>query len=139
MDRYLAVAIGGALGAMARYWLALIIGERFPSRFPYGTVVINITGSFIIGFFLTLVYERITIHPNWRLAFAVGFVGAYTTFSTFEYETFKLIEGGHILPGLANVVISLVLGFFAVWGGIVLAAKSRAYISSRPHRNRNYE
>jgi CrcB protein len=121
--RYLAIAIGGALGAMARFWLGTFIGERFPSRFPYGTLVINVTGSFIIGFFLTLVSERVNIHPNWRFAFAVGFVGAYTTFSTFEYETFKLVEDGEILSSLMNVFISLVVGFIAVWGGIVLARK----------------
>lgn len=126
MGRYIAVALGGALGAMSRYWISTIVGERFPTRFPLGTLIINVTGSFIIGFFLTLVSERINIHPNWRLAVAVGFVGAYTTFSTFEYETFKLLETGSGISGFMNVIISLMLGFLAVWGGIALAREIHA-------------
>ena len=121
MERYLAVAIGGALGAMARYWLGMLIGEHFPSRFPIGTLIINVTGSFIIGFFLTFVSQRLNINPNWRLAIAVGFVGAYTTFSTFEYEIYKLIDDGRMTIGIAYLTVSLVLGFVAVWGGIKLA------------------
>src|SRR5437660_5743255 len=92
LDKYLVVALGGALGAVARFWLGELIGAKFPTRFPFGTLVINVSGSFIIGFFLTLVTDRLNIHPNWRLGVAVGFVGAYTTFSTFEYETFRLLE-----------------------------------------------
>lgn len=121
MGKYLAVALGGALGAMARFWLGGLISERFPSRFPLGTLIINVTGSFIVGFFLTLVTERINLHPHWRLAVAVGFVGAYTTFSTFEYENFKLLEIGNRLGSLLYVIFSLVLGFVAVWAGILLA------------------
>ncbi|HVG21642.1 MAG TPA: fluoride efflux transporter CrcB [Blastocatellia bacterium] len=121
MGRYIAVALGGALGAMARYWVSIVVEERFATRFPLATLIINVTGSFILGFFLTLVTERASIHPNWRLAVAVGFVGAYTTFSTFEYETFKLLETGSGVGGLMNVIVSLALGFLAVWGGIVAA------------------
>jgi CrcB protein len=106
---------------MARYWVSIVVEERFATRFPLATLIINVTGSFILGFFLTLVTERASIHPNWRLAVAVGFVGAYTTFSTFEYETFKLLETGSGVGGLMNVIVSLALGFLAVWGGIVAA------------------
>ncbi|MFY9610208.1 MAG: fluoride efflux transporter CrcB [Blastocatellia bacterium] len=126
MTRYLVVAFGGALGAIARYWFSSLIGERFPTRFPLGTLIINVTGSFIIGFFLTLVTERLNIHPNWRLGVAVGFVGAYTTFSTFEYETFRLLETGGGIGGFMNVIVSLMLGFLAVWGGIALAREISA-------------
>ena len=121
MTKYLVVGLGGALGAIARYWFSALIGERFPTRFPLGTLVINVSGSFIIGFFLTLVTERLNIHPNWRLGVAVGFVGAYTTFSTFEFETFRLLETGNGISGFMNVIVSLMLGFLAVWGGIALA------------------
>ena len=126
MTKYLVVGLGGALGAMARYWFAALIGERFPTRFPLGTLLINVSGSFIIGFFLTLVTERLNIHPNWRLGVAVGFVGAYTTFSTFEYETFRLLETGSGISGFMNVIVSLMLGFLAVWGGIVLGREVSA-------------
>jgi CrcB protein len=85
------------------------------------TFVINVSGSFIIGFFLTLVTERIAVNPNIRLAVVVGFVGAYTTFSTFEYETAKLLEHNEYLYAFLNIVLSFVIGFGAVWAGIVAA------------------
>ena len=125
MGKYLAIAIGGAFGAMARYGLALFIVERFPSRFPYGTLIINVTGSFVIGFFMTFLSQRIHFHPNWTLAIVVGFVGAYTTFSTFEYEIFKLIDDGKMTIGIGYLLASLLLGFIAVLGGIKLAGQFR--------------
>lgn len=125
LSRYFAVAFGGALGAVARFWIGNLVHERFPTSFPLGTLIINVTGSFIVGFFLTLVSERVNLHPHWRLAVAVGFVGAYTTFSTFEYETFKLLEAGSPAAAFLNVVVSLLLGFAAVWAGIVLARETR--------------
>lgn len=123
LTKYLAVALGGALGATLRYYLGGTVLARTASPFPTATFVINVTGSFIIGFFLTLATERINISPHLRLAIAVGFVGAYTTFSTFEYETMRLIEEGHFTSALLNVVLSVVVGFAAVWGGIALARK----------------
>ena len=119
--KYLAVAAGGAVGAILRYYLTLSGLSRTAQPFPTATFVINITGSFIIGFFLTLATERIPINPHVRLAVAVGFVGAYTTFSTFEYETARLIEGKDFLYGFLYVVLSFAIGFGAVWAGIVLA------------------
>ena len=109
---------------MARYWIGNLVSERFPTGFPLGTLIINVSGSLIIGFFLTLVTERMNIHPSWTLAIAVGFVGAYTTFSTFEYETFRLLETGSGMSGLMYIFASLMLGFVAVWGGI---AAGRAF------------
>lgn len=117
------VAVGGAFGAIARYWLGGWINSRLPMQFPLGTFVINVTGSFMIGFFLTLISQRLTIHPNWRMLVAVGFVGAYTTFSTFEYETLKLIEEGNIPSAALNIILSVILGFIAVWLGVVAARK----------------
>lgn len=121
LTKYLAVAAGGAVGAMLRYYLTLSGLSRTAQPFPTATFVINITGSFIIGFFLTLVTERVPINPHLRLAVAVGFVGAYTTFSTFEYETARLVEGKNFLYGFLYVVLSFAIGFGAVWAGIVLA------------------
>jgi CrcB protein len=123
LTRYLAVAAGGALGAMTRYYLGGSVLSRTAAPFPTATFIINVTGSFIIGFFLTLATERIPINPHWRLAVAVGFVGAYTTFSTFEYETAKLIEDRDFIYAFLNVVLSFVVGFAAVWAGIFVARK----------------
>ncbi len=123
MSKLIVVALGGAIGATARYWLGNLINSRLPMQFPLGTFVINVTGSFIIGFFMTLVSQRLTVHPNWRLLIAVGFVGAYTTFSTFEFETLKLIEEGSVVSAALNVVLSFVVGFIAVWLGVTAARR----------------
>jgi CrcB protein len=121
LTKYLAVAVGSALGGMLRYYLGGSVLSRISGEFPLATFVINVTGSFIIGFFLTLVAERISLGQHLRLAIAVGFVGAYTTFSTFEYETARLIEERHFILALLNVVLSVIIGFIAVWGGIIAA------------------
>ena len=123
LTKYLAVAAGGALGAVLRYYLGSTVLGRVAAPFPTATFVINVTGSFVIGFFLTLATERVHMSPHLRLAVAVGFVGAYTTFSTFEYETAKLIEDGDVTRALLNVVLSFVVGLLAVWLGIFAARK----------------
>lgn len=121
LSRYLAVAVGGSLGAMLRYYIGLSPLARKAVPFPTATFVINIAGSFIIGFFLTLVTERLPLNPHLRLAVAVGFVGAFTTFSTFEYETARLVEEKDYLYAFLNVVLSFTVGFAAVWAGIAAA------------------
>ena len=123
LTNYLAVAVGGALGATLRYFIGGTVFARSLTPFPLATFVINVTGSFVIGFFLTLATERVNMSPHLRLAVAVGFVGAYTTFSTFEYETIRLVEEGRLIHALLNVVLSVAVGFVAVWGGIALARK----------------
>lgn len=119
--KYLVVAVGSALGGMLRYYLGGTVLSRIATPFPFATFVINITGSFIVGFFLTLAAERVNISPHLRLAIAVGFVGAYTTFSTFEYETARLIQEHGWTLALLNVGLSVVVGFIAVMGGIFAA------------------
>ena len=95
MDRYLMVMFGGATGSLARYLVGAAIMNRVGSRFPWGTVLINVTGSFLLGLTMTLFTERLDAHPNWRLLLVVGFLGGYTTFSSFEWETLGLVrEGG---------------------------------------------
>jgi CrcB protein len=121
LTKYLAVAAGSALGGMLRYYLGGSVLSRMTEAFPLATFVINITGSFIVGFFLTMVAERVSLSQHLRLAIAVGFVGAYTTFSTFEYETARLVEERYFMLALLNVLLSVVVGFIAVWGGIVAA------------------
>jgi CrcB protein len=97
------------------------IGQTWGRSFPLGTFVINVSGSFLIGLLMTLFAERYTVDPAWRLLFVVGFLGAYTTFSTFEYETGKLIKDSEWLFASMNVILSVVLGFVALKFGEVLA------------------
>jgi CrcB protein len=121
LTKYLAVAAGSALGGMLRYFLGSTILSRTAAPFPTATFVINVTGSFVVGFFLTLATERLQMSAHLRLAVAVGFIGAYTTFSTFEYETLRLAQEQGFQLALLNVVLSVVVGFAAVWGGSRLA------------------
>ena len=118
--RYLLVAGGGALGAVARYLIGGWIATA-GSVFPVGTLAINVSGSFLLGFFYALALERFALPPEWRLAVAIGFLGAYTTFSTFSYETFKLIEDGAILFAALNVALSITGGLLALYLGVVAA------------------
>jgi len=96
---------------------------RVGGRFPLGTVVINITGSFLIGLLMTLFTERLDPHPNVRLLLVTGFLGGYTTFSSFEWETLGLVQDGSQWLGLVNVVGSVLFGYIAVWLGAAMAGK----------------
>ena len=118
---FLIIGIGGFLGACARYGVALWIGRRWGRSFPLGTFAINVTGSFLIGLLMTLMTERIIENPQWRLLLVVGFLGAYTTFSTFEYETGALLKDGEWLFAGLNVVLSVAAGFVALKLGEVIA------------------
>lgn len=119
--KFLAVALGGALGAMARFAVNLAVAAWWKGDFPLSTLLINVSGSFILGLFSTVAAERLPLDPLWRLFVATGFVGAYTTFSTFEYETQRLTETGAMTWALVNVVTSVLAGFVAVRIGIALA------------------
>ena len=116
MLKYWWVGIGGFAGAIARYALGVYIAGRYGVRFPLGTFVINVSGSFLIGLVLSLL-ARTTADAYWRYLIPIGFIGAYTTFSTFEYETLSAIQGGQVMTGLLNVGFSLVIGLIAVWAG----------------------
>lgn len=119
MLKYLVIGLGGFAGAIARYVVGSYIGERYGVRFPYGTFVINMTGSFLVGFVVAWLSQT-TASTYWRYLIPIGFIGAYTTFSTFEYETLRALQDGQITAGLLNVVLSVVLGLAAVWAGAVL-------------------
>ncbi len=119
MSKYLWVGIGGFAGSIARYALGVWIHDRMGTRFPYGTFVINITGCFLIGVILTVLDARVGVPPAWRLAIPIGFIGAYTTFSTFEYETFRSVHSGQASIGLLNIALSVIVGYFAVWLGVM--------------------
>jgi CrcB protein len=117
--KYFMVGVGGCLGSILRFWLGSYIGGRLGSRFPYGTFVINVTGSFLIGLVLTILAERTQWSPNWRYLIPIGFIGGYTTFSTFEYETLRLVQDGQMVAAMLNVVMSVMVGFAGVWVGMV--------------------
>lgn len=117
--KYAMVGIGGALGSILRFWLGSYVGSRFGSRFPYGTFVINVSGSFLIGVILTVLAEKTNWSPNWRYLIPIGFIGGYTTFSAFEYETFRLFQDGQVLSAALNVTLSVIVGFVGVWVGAV--------------------
>jgi fluoride exporter len=119
--RYLVIGLGGFLGANARYLLGTWIVARYGTSFPYGTLVINVSGSFVIGLFLVLISERFVLHPHWRLFVVVGFLGAYTTFSAFSFESLALLLDGAWWRGLANMVGSVILGLIAALSGMVVA------------------
>jgi fluoride exporter len=116
----LIVGLGGFIGANVRYWLGAWIDTQFGLRFPLGTFLINLTGSLLLGFIATITLERALIDPRWRLAIAVGFVGAYTTFSTFTYESVKLLEAGSYGLAALNVFGSAALGLIGAGLGIIL-------------------
>jgi CrcB protein len=119
MTKYLMVGIGGALGSILRFSVGGYVSNRLGVRFPYGTFFINCTGSFLIGLVVTLLAERTHWSPNWRYLIPIGFIGGYTTFSTFELETFRNFQDGEILVAGLNVALSVVIGFVSVWLGVI--------------------
>ena len=119
MIKYWMVGIGGFLGSVLRFWLGSYVGGRLGARFPYGTFVINVTGSFLVGVVLTLLAGKAHWSPNWRYLVPIGFIGGYTTFSTFEYETLRLIQDGQPLTAMLNLTLSVVVGLIGVWVGVV--------------------
>jgi CrcB protein len=121
LQKYFLIALGGALGSMARYWVGSTIGNWMGTKFPYGTFVINITACVIIGFSLTFLARRADLSPAWRFLVPVGFIGAYSTFSTYEWETLSTIRNGAFLLAAIYAVISFILGLAAVWGGSAIA------------------
>lgn len=119
MTKYLMVAIGGAIGSVLRFWVGIHVSNRLATRFLAGTFIINMTACFLIGFVITLLAQKTSWSPNWRYLIPIGFIGGYSTFSTFEYETFRVFHEGELLIAGLNVILSVVVGFFSVWLGVV--------------------
>jgi CrcB protein len=123
LDKLLVVLAGAGLGGVARYVAGTWIMAKYGGRFPLGTFLINVSGSFLIGILMTLFTERLDPHPNWRLFSVVGILGGYTTFSSFEYETYQAVRDGEHWMGLLYVASSVLLGYAGVWVGALLAAR----------------
>jgi fluoride exporter len=129
MAAYLWVALGGALGSVARYWFSGVVARQFGETFPWGTILVNVTGSFIIGFFATVTGPdgRWLVRPWFRQQFfMLGICGGYTTFSSFSLQTLNLAEEGEWLYAGANVLLSVVTCLLAVWLGHALATTLNA-------------
>jgi len=110
-----------SIGAIARYFVSRFVAKMVSASFPYGTMLINVTGSFILGLFLVWSTERALPDPRWRLLVAIGFCGSYTTFSSYAFESFSLFEQGHYFLFASNVVLSNVLCLAGVLAGAMIA------------------
>jgi CrcB protein len=121
LQKYILIALGGSVGPLARFWVGSTIASRLGMRFPFGTFVINITACVVIGFSLSFLGRHAEPNPAWRFLIPVGFVGAYSTFSTFEWDIFPNLQAGAFLIAALYVVLSLLLGLSGVWCDIVIA------------------
>ena len=122
MTVYLWVAIGGALGSVARYWMTIAVATLTGPLFPWGTIVINIVGSFVIGFvaYASAPFGRVPLSSDMRAFIIAGFCGGFTTFSAFSLQTLELARSGHVLQAGGNIVLSVVLCLLAVWAGYAI-------------------
>ena len=122
MGAYLAVAAGGALGSVARFWLTGAMAALTGPRFPWGTLLINVLGSFVIGLVagITLTPARMGMHPDVRIFLMIGICGGFTTFSAFSLQTLELVQTGDIVPAFGYILGSVILCLVFVWGGWLL-------------------
>lgn len=120
MTQVFAIAGGGAVGALLRFWMSQGVYLLLGRGFPYGTLVVNSLGSFLMGLLYVYLLDRSHVAPEWRAAILIGLLGAFTTFSTFSIETLNLFEQGEQLKALMNIFLSVVLCLFATWLGIII-------------------
>lgn len=121
MQTVLLISFGAIIGANLRYFVAQYVTRLMPSTFPLGTLVINISASFILGFFMIWTTERVLADPRWRIFIAVGFCATYSTYSSYAFETFALFDKGHLPVALLNIVATNIICFIAVGLGAALA------------------
>ncbi len=122
MGAWIAVAVGGAIGSVARFWLTSAMAALTGPRFPWGTLLINVLGSFVIGLVagITLTPARVGMHPDIRIFLMTGVCGGFTTFSAFSLQTLELLQGGEIVPAFGYAVGSVLLCVLATWSGWLL-------------------
>ena len=123
MSQLVAIAIGGAVGAVSRFWLSNGVYHVLGRDFPYGTLVVNVVGSLLMGLLYVMLIERTALGPEWRALILIGFLGSFTTFSTFSMETMSLIEAHAYLKAALNILISVVLCIMGTGLGMILARK----------------
>ena len=116
----LAIAAGGAIGALMRYWVSMAVHQGMGKSFPYGTLTVNVAGSLLIGILYVVFNERIEVSPYWRALLMVGMLGAFTTFSTFSIETLELMEKGDMVRAGINVLSNVILCITAAWLGLLV-------------------
>lgn len=123
METIMLIGIGGFIGANARYWLSLWTAETLGTRFPWGTLIINVSGSFILAVFVAYAFNHVALDPRIRLFLAVGFCGAYTTFSTYAVDSVALIQAGDWMAGLGNILVTNLTCIASVVVGLALGSR----------------
>ncbi len=121
MSIYIAIALGGSIGAMSRYWVTSTTYQWFGMDFSYGTILVNVLGSLAMGFLAVILVERFDVSDEIRLGIMVGFLGSFTTFSTFAMDTLHWFDSGAILKALAYVLVSVLFCVIGAWAGLVTA------------------
>ena len=121
MESLLSVAIGGGVGSVARYITSVWAANRFGAYFPYGTFIVNVAGCYVIGLLMILFTEKLVVSTHLQLLLTTGFLGGLTTFSSFTYETIRLVSDGSPRAAAANIAANLFIGLLATWGGIMTA------------------
>ena len=120
MDKYFIMAAGAILGAFCRYWLGLLAASKLGTHFVYGTLLINLIGSFVLGLFLTMNLDRGLFTPNARYFVAVGWCASFTTYSTFSWDTFRYLQEGNLKLAATNVTLTLMGCLAATWAGVTV-------------------
>lgn len=120
MEKYLLIGLGGAAGSLFRYVVSRAVYKFSGETFPYGTLAVNIIGCLLVGFLMSFMQERLAVNSNFRFVLIIGFLGGFTTFSSFSFETFELLRAGSIFAALLNVVYNVVGCLIATWSGYVV-------------------
>jgi CrcB protein len=121
MSIYFAIALGGSLGAISRYWVSTTTYSWLGSNFPYGTLMVNVTGSLVMGFLTVVLVQRFDVSDEVRLGLIIGFIGSFTTFSAFSMDTIHWIESGAVIKALVYILVSVIACVLGAWAGLISA------------------